>query len=69
MVSRSEDKAQAAVAEIKSITGNDKVEFIKLDLLSLKSVKQIVDQFKIEIRQVTYSIKQCWCHDVSLWSQ
>ncbi|KAG2224570.1 hypothetical protein INT45_003710 [Circinella minor] len=46
VASRSEDKGQAAVAEIKSITGNDNVEFIKLDLLSLKSVKQFAEEFK-----------------------
>ena len=48
VASRREDKGQAAVAEIKSITGNDKVEFIKLNLLSLKSVKQFADQFKLK---------------------
>ena len=46
VASRSEDKGQAAVAEIKSATGNQKVEFMKLDLLSLKSVKAFADQFK-----------------------
>ncbi|KAI7850912.1 hypothetical protein BDC45DRAFT_487410 [Circinella umbellata] len=46
VASRSEDKGQAAVADIKSATGNQKVEYIKLDLMSLKSVKAFADQFK-----------------------
>ncbi|KAI9272775.1 hypothetical protein BDA99DRAFT_533611 [Phascolomyces articulosus] len=46
IASRSEDKGQAAVADIKSITGNDKVEFIKLDLLSLQSVQAFAEEFK-----------------------
>ncbi|KAI9272772.1 hypothetical protein BDA99DRAFT_499175 [Phascolomyces articulosus] len=46
VASRSEDKGQAAVADIKEITGNDKVEFIKLNLLSLQSVQAFVEEFK-----------------------
>ncbi|KAG2219481.1 hypothetical protein INT45_010401 [Circinella minor] len=46
VASRSEDKGQAAVTDIKSATGNQKVEYMKLDLMSLKSVKAFADQFK-----------------------
>ncbi|KAI9484600.1 hypothetical protein BDB00DRAFT_792750 [Zychaea mexicana] len=46
VASRSEDKGQAVVSEIKSATGNEKVEFVKLDLLSLQSVKTFADTFK-----------------------
>ncbi|KAI9494536.1 hypothetical protein BDB00DRAFT_818425 [Zychaea mexicana] len=45
VASRSEEKGQAAVTEIKSATGNDKVEFMKLDLLSLEAVKAFAEEF------------------------
>ncbi|KAI8138272.1 hypothetical protein BJV82DRAFT_673816 [Fennellomyces sp. T-0311] len=45
VASRSPDKGQAAVADVKKITGNDKVEFIKLDLLSLASVQAFAEEF------------------------
>ncbi|KAI9028879.1 hypothetical protein CLU79DRAFT_802831 [Phycomyces nitens] len=46
MASRSKEKSEEAIAEIKEATGNSKVEFIQLDLMSLKSVKSFVDAFK-----------------------
>ncbi|KAI8137397.1 hypothetical protein BJV82DRAFT_646919 [Fennellomyces sp. T-0311] len=41
---RSPDK-EAAVADIKKIAGNDKVEFLKLNLLSLASVQAFAEDF------------------------
>ncbi|KAF2071066.1 hypothetical protein CYY_007620 [Polysphondylium violaceum] len=45
---RNENKAKEAIKEIKELTNNtnDKLEFIKLDLLSLESVKSFVQEFK-----------------------
>ncbi|KAI8379308.1 uncharacterized protein BYT42DRAFT_568378 [Radiomyces spectabilis] len=43
---RDEKKANAAMEDIKKSTGNDKVEFIRLDLMSLQSVKEFADTFK-----------------------
>ncbi|ORX50539.1 NAD(P)-binding protein [Hesseltinella vesiculosa] len=42
---RSEAKAQAAIAEIVQETGNDKVEFMALELGSLSSVKSFADAY------------------------
>ncbi|KAI8062421.1 hypothetical protein BC940DRAFT_308977 [Gongronella butleri] len=43
---RSEDKAQAVIDEIKKETGNDKLEFIPLNLMSLQSVKAFAETYK-----------------------
>jgi len=43
---RNEEKASAAVEQIKKETKNDNVEAMKLDLKSLKSVRQFVEDFK-----------------------
>lgn len=43
---RTESKAMPVIEEIKKTSGNEKVEFLALDLLSLKSVKQAADDFK-----------------------
>ncbi|CAG8701136.1 367_t:CDS:2 [Cetraspora pellucida] len=40
ILGRNVEKGQVAVEKIKSETGNQKVEFLKLDLKSLKSVKE-----------------------------
>jgi short-subunit dehydrogenase len=43
---RNSEKTMAVVKEIQEKTGNENVEFIKIDLMSLKSVKEFVDEFK-----------------------
>ncbi|KAI8062419.1 hypothetical protein BC940DRAFT_278916 [Gongronella butleri] len=52
MACRSEDKAQPVVDEIKAATDNKKVEFMRLDLMSLASVKTFVDEFKAKHNQL-----------------
>ncbi|KAI8150268.1 hypothetical protein BJV82DRAFT_586528 [Fennellomyces sp. T-0311] len=49
---RSEEKGKAAVEEIQLATGNDKIEFMKLDLLSLAAVKTFADEFKSKHNQL-----------------
>lgn len=46
VAARNAEKANAVVNEIKQETGNDKVEYKHLDLLSLASVKKFADEFK-----------------------
>ncbi|CAO3695208.1 unnamed protein product [Rhizopus stolonifer] len=43
---RTEAKAKVVVEEIKAATNNEKVDFIRLDLLSLESVKEFAKEFK-----------------------
>ncbi|KAJ3332291.1 hypothetical protein HDU76_000719 [Blyttiomyces sp. JEL0837] len=42
---RSEEKAAPVIAEIQKETGNNKVEFMKIDLLSLKSVDEFAKNY------------------------
>ncbi|KYR03140.1 hypothetical protein DLAC_00640 [Tieghemostelium lacteum] len=46
MASRNEAKAKEAIKEISEQTGNDCIEFMKLDLLSLESVSNFAISFK-----------------------
>jgi NAD(P)-dependent dehydrogenase (short-subunit alcohol dehydrogenase family) len=43
---RNPEKADAAVAEIKARSGNDKIKAMSLDLSSLKSIKQCAEDLK-----------------------
>ncbi|KAI9276394.1 hypothetical protein BY458DRAFT_472631 [Sporodiniella umbellata] len=43
---RSEEKTLEAIEEIRQTTSNGKIEFIKLDLMSLESVTQFAKEFK-----------------------
>ncbi|KAI8062420.1 hypothetical protein BC940DRAFT_322233 [Gongronella butleri] len=49
---RSEEKTQPVVDEIKATTGNDNVTFMRLDLMSLASVKSFADEFKSKHTQL-----------------
>ena len=44
IAARSEDRAKAAIEDLKQTTGNEAI-FLKLDLSSLKSVKAAADEF------------------------
>lgn len=46
LAGRSPEKTQKALEEIKTETGNDKLEFLQLDLNSLRSVDKAAKEFK-----------------------
>jgi NAD(P)-dependent dehydrogenase (short-subunit alcohol dehydrogenase family) len=46
VASRNASKGQEAVEEIKAATGNELVEYLQLDLLSLASVTKFIEEFK-----------------------
>lgn len=52
VASRTPSKGQAAVDEIKAETKNEKVEFMQLDLLTLASVTNFVNEFKAKNLQL-----------------
>lgn len=43
---RSEEKANAAIADLKKVTGKDDIHFLPLDLSSFSSIKKSAEQFK-----------------------
>ena len=45
ILSRSVERGTTAVEKIKQETGNQNVEFLQLDLQSLKSVKECAESF------------------------
>ncbi|RGB30507.1 hypothetical protein C1646_627865 [Rhizophagus diaphanus] len=45
VASRSKERGETAVENIKKETGNDQVEYLHLDLVSLKNVKQSAENF------------------------
>ncbi|KAG0742217.1 hypothetical protein G6F62_008043 [Rhizopus arrhizus] len=49
---RNEEKTIKVVEEIKTATKNEKIEFIKLDLMSLASVKQFAQEFKAKYQEL-----------------
>ncbi|KAI8380283.1 hypothetical protein BD560DRAFT_387685 [Blakeslea trispora] len=49
---RNEKKTLEVIDQIKSETGNDKVEFIQLDLLRLSAVKEFADKFLAKYDQL-----------------
>ncbi|KAI8062405.1 hypothetical protein BC940DRAFT_336481 [Gongronella butleri] len=49
---RSEDKTQPVIDEIKAATGSEKLEFMRLDLMSLAAVKAFADEFKAKHKQL-----------------
>ena len=46
MVCRNQQKGEAAQAEIKTASGNDKVDLLLADLSSQQSIRQLADEFK-----------------------
>ncbi|ORE08105.1 NAD(P)-binding protein [Rhizopus microsporus var. microsporus] len=52
VAARDEKRSQAAVEEIIEATGNKKVDCIRIDLMSLASVKKFADEFKSRYGQL-----------------
>lgn len=46
MACRDKARGEAAVEDVKKLSGNDKVEFMQLDLMSLESVRKFAEEFK-----------------------
>jgi len=46
ITARDMNKGAQVVQDLKSSTGNDKIEVMELDLNSLQSVRNFVDQFR-----------------------
>eukprot|EP01112_Ceratiomyxa_fruticulosa_P017451 TRINITY_DN5435_c0_g1_i1.p1 TRINITY_DN5435_c0_g1~~TRINITY_DN5435_c0_g1_i1.p1 ORF type:complete len:302 (-),score=62.86 TRINITY_DN5435_c0_g1_i1:119-1024(-) len=50
MAARSREKAEAAIKDIKELTGKDDIHWLKLDLADFASIKEAVDEFKSKER-------------------
>ena len=62
ITSRSADKAKTAVSEIKSAAGNDKVDFILIDLGSQKSVRQAAEKLSTKCPKIDVLINNAGCY-------
>lgn len=56
ITSRNKEKGNAAVNEIKKLSGNNKVEFITADLSSISSIKNAVNSFKKRYKKLNVLI-------------
>jgi len=50
MAARNREKAEAAIKEIKEITGKDDIHWLKLDLSDFSSIREAVDEFRAKER-------------------
>lgn len=62
ITSRSEIKAKEAVAEIKKSSGNDKVDFVLVELSSQKSVRQAAQELKAKCPKIDVLINNAGCY-------
>ena len=62
ITSRSADKAEAAVNEIRSASGNDKVDYVLIDLSSQKSVRQAAEELKTKCPKIDVLINNAGCY-------
>lgn len=62
ITSRSEIKAKEAVAEIKKSSGNDKVDYVSIDLSSQKSVRQAAEELKAKCLKIDVLINNAGCY-------
>ncbi|MGB0369201.1 MAG: SDR family oxidoreductase [Flavobacteriales bacterium] len=62
ITSRSEDKAKAAVAEIKSASGNEKLSYVLVDLNSQASVRKAAEELKTKCPKIDVLINNAGCY-------
>ncbi|MFT6210580.1 MAG: NAD(P)-dependent dehydrogenase (short-subunit alcohol dehydrogenase family) [Bacteroidia bacterium] len=62
ITSRSEDKAKAAVAEIKSASENDSVSYVLVDLSSQESVRKAAAELKTKCPKIDVLINNAGCY-------
>ena len=62
ITSRSEEKALAAVAEIKKAAANDAVDFFTIDLSSQKSVRETAERIKAKCPKIDVLINNAGCY-------
>jgi NAD(P)-dependent dehydrogenase (short-subunit alcohol dehydrogenase family) len=62
ITSRSEIKAKEAVAEIKKSSGNDKVDYVLVDLSSQKSVREAAEKLKQKCPKIDVLINNAGCY-------
>ncbi|MGB0918329.1 MAG: SDR family oxidoreductase [Flavobacteriales bacterium] len=60
--SRSEDKAKAALAEIKSASGNEKLSYVLVDLNSQASVRKAAEELKTKCPKIDVLINNAGCY-------
>jgi len=62
ITSRSEDKAKAAVEEIKTASGNENVSYVLVDLSSLRSVREATEKLKVKCPKIDVLINNAGCY-------
>lgn len=62
ITSRTEEKAQAAVTQIKKETANEAIDFLTIDLSSLKSVRETAEQIKTKCPRIDVLINNAGCY-------
>ena len=62
ITSRSDEKAKAAVAEIKKSSGTEKVDYVQVDLISQQSVRKAADEIKAKCPKIDVLINNAGCY-------
>ncbi len=62
ITSRSEDKAKAAVEEIRSASGSDKIDFVLVNLISQESVRKAAEELKTKCPKIDVLINNAGCY-------
>jgi NAD(P)-dependent dehydrogenase (short-subunit alcohol dehydrogenase family) len=62
ITSRSEEKAKAAVDEIKKSSGNDQIDYVQVDLISQQSVRKAAEEIKAKCPKIDVLINNAGCY-------